>query len=479
MVYLVYPHQLYFDFYPKGATLYLVEELLFFTQYKFHRQKLIFHRASMKAFADGFQGNIRYVDFSELSTTGAIVDRLLRDGVTECELVNPDDDWLLSRLLSASQGRVKISLLASPHFLTSSETIQSFETSRDFFYFHEFYISRRKALNILVTDNQPLGGKWSFDSENRIKIPKTLVPPAIPKTSSNRFIEEAKSYVLRYFPDNPGSIELYNYPCTREAALSRLGVFFKERYVNFGQYEDSISSKYVHNFHSVLTPFLNVGLLSPAEIVAEALRHDAPLNSKEGFIRQIIGWREFVRLIYHRIGRKQRSANALNNRQNIPDSFYTGTTGVTPVDVVIKRVHDHAYCHHIERLMVLGNFMLLCDINPDEVYRWFMELFIDAYDWVMVPNVYGMSQYADGGMMTTKPYVSGSAYVLKMSDFRKDSWCPIWDALYWRFINKHQEMIRLNPRLAVMAGMCDRLNASGKLAEHQQIADTYLEKLHG
>lgn len=478
MVYLVYPHQLYFDFYPKGSTLYVIEELLYFTQYRFHRQKLMFHRATMKAFAKQFDGEVNYVEFSQLPSTESIVDVLISAGVRECSWVDPDDDWLLNRVKQAAKDRVNITPLNNPHFVTPLETIDSFQPSRDFFYFHEFYIARRKALGVLMEDDNPVGGKWSFDSENRSKLPPKIVPPALPKTTANHFILEAKEYVLKHFPNNPGSVDNYNYPCTRDAALSRLKVFFEERYLNFGQYEDSISSKYTFNFHSVLTPYLNIGLLSPSEVVAMALKHEAPLNSKEGFIRQVIGWREFVRMIYRRVGRAQRTRNFLGNSRAMPRAFYDATTGVAPVDLVINRVLGNAYCHHIERLMVLGNFMLLCDLHPDEVYRWFMELFIDAYDWVMVPNVYGMSQYADGGLMTTKPYISGSAYVLKMSDFRKDSWCSIWDALYWRFINKHIELVRSNYRLSVMAGMCDKLNANGKLEEHLKVAERYLESLH-
>ena len=160
----------------------------------------------------------------------------------------------------------------------------------------------------------------------------------------------------------------------------------------------------------------------------------------------------------------------------MPKAFYDATTGIDPVDTVIRRVLKLGYCHHIERLMVLGNFMLLCEISPTAVYRWFMELFIDAYDWVMVPNVYGMSQFADGGLITTKPYLSGSAYILKMSNFPRGDWCTIWDALFWRFIDRHREVFSRNPRMSMMVIQCDR---HGRLQEFQQIAEQYLSRLHG
>ena len=175
-------------------------------------------------------------------------------------------------------------------------------------------------------------------------------------------------------------------------------------------------------------------------------------------------------------GSRQRTSNFWKFDRDIPASLYDGSTGIEPVDHVIRQVLRTGYCHHIERLMILGNFMLLCDIQPDAVYRWFMELFIDAYDWVMVPNIYGMSQYADGGLMTTKPYISGSSYVLKMSNFKKGPWCAIWDALYWRFVDLHSDFFACNPRMAVMVKMKNKLG--NKMKEHHQVANEFLARIH-
>ena len=189
---------------------------------------------------------------------------------------------------------------------------------------------------------------------------------------------------------------------------------------------------------------LNIGLLTPQQVLDRTFEfsrtHTVPLASLEGFIRQVIGWREFMYCIYHAVGETQRRGNFWDCQRDLPASFYSADTGIPPVDRVIRRVMDLAYCHHIERLMVLGNFMLLCEVRPEQVYQWFMELFIDAYDWVMVPNVYGMSQYADGGLITTKPYISSSNYIRKMSDFSRGPWCAIWDGLFWRFVSRHKEV---------------------------------------
>jgi deoxyribodipyrimidine photolyase-related protein len=201
-----------------------------------------------------------------------------------------------------------------------------------------------------------------------------------------------------------------------------------------------------------------------------------PMNSLEGFIRQIIGWREFMRGIYQHRGTRIRTGNFWEFTTPLPKSFYDGTTGIPPVDRVIRQLLDDGWCHHIERLMILGNFMLLCRIRPDDVYRWFMELFVDAYDWVMVPNVYGMSQFADGGTFTTKPYLSGSNYVLKMSDEPKGDWCRIWDALFWTFIADYTPFFLKNPRLSMMARNWQKMSPETQAA-HRRVAADFLAHL--
>ena len=221
------------------------------------------------------------------------------------------------------------------------------------------------------------------------------------------------------------------YPTDHAGASLWLDEFLETRFEKFGSYEDAMVANEHYLHHSVLTPMLNIGLLSPQQIIDSALqiseRKNIPLNSLEGFIRQIMGWREFIRIVYEREGSYQRTQNFWGFERKIPKSFWLGTTGILPVDNVIQKLLQTGYSHHIERLMVMGNFMLLCEFHPDDVYHWFMEMYVDAYDWVMVPNVYGMSQFSDGGLMTTKPYISGSHYLLKMSDYPKGVWIEIWD----------------------------------------------------
>ena len=318
-----------------------------------------------------------------------------------------------------------------------------------------FYIAQRKRLKVLLDGDKPFGGKWSFDPENRKRVPRGLHLIQPPSCKPNPFTEEAKSYVGKYFSGNPGTTEDFFYPVTHEESEQWLNHFLKEKLQNFGDYEDAILKDEPFLFHSVLTPMLNIGLLTPDQILKKTARLCGKKQSTPQFPRGFYPaghWMAGVHAGRLPPERGEREDNQLLSASHgsCPHPFYTGTTGLEPVDTVIHRLLQHAYAHHIERLMILGNIMVLCEIDPDEVYRWFMELFIDAYDWVMVPNVYGMSQYADGGMITTKPYISSSNYIRKMSDFKEGPWCEVWDGLYWRFIRKHRDFFSRNPRMKVM-----------------------------
>ncbi|MCU0712306.1 MAG: cryptochrome/photolyase family protein [Pirellula sp.] len=435
---LIYPHQL-FHGHPglkPGRSVFLVEDPLFFCQYQFHRQKLMLHRASMKNYEADLskKHDTHYVEAHELNASCDIGRILKNKKVKKVFCTEPSDDYLRRAISQACDDhRLDLTWLEDTEFLTSTDTIQRELGTKKKLFFTSFYIEQRKRLNCMLDeDGSPLGGKWSFDTENRKKIPKGLELPSIPVVKQDRFAEEARSYVSDRFPNAIGPDLGLLYPHTRKESLKWLRQFVSERLALFGDYEDAILADQSVLFHSCLTPMLNIGLISPQDIIKVAQEQpDVPLNSLEGFIRQVIGWREFIRGVYLTKGRQQRTTNFWKHDRSIPSSFYDGTTGIEPIDVVIRRLLKTGYCHHIERLMILGNFMLLCEFHPDDVYRWFMELFIDSYDWVMVPNIYGMSQHADGGIMTTKPYISGSSYVLKMSDFKKGDWCATWDALYW------------------------------------------------
>ena len=486
---IVFPHQL-FEQSPivSGCTLvYLVEEWLFFKQYNFHKQKIAFHRASMKFYESYLQSkNIKviYVDSqSKLSDVRKLLPYLKTSGVNTFAYIDTTDYWLEQRITKTSKEKdLSLTKHSTPLFLNSTDEIAGYFSGKKRMFQTEFYKSQRLSRNILLENqNKPLGGKWSFDDENRLKYPKQKKPPEIKLIPVNKFYTEATAYTQQNFPDNYGKLNNdFIYPTTYAEGNSWLQTFLRERFSEFGAYEDAILAKENFMHHSILTPLVNTGLLSPAHIINETLQfasnHEIPLNSVEGFIRQIVGWREFIRAVYQIKGREERTKNFWGFNRKIPASFWTGDTGIDPIDITIKKVLNTGYCHHIERLMVLGNFMLLCEFDPDEVYRWFMEMFIDAYDWVMVPNVYGMSQFADGGLMSTKPYISGSNYLMKMSDYGKGDWQKIWDGLFWRFMHTHRSFFLSNPRLGMLVRSFDKM-PDAKQTSHLDTAEKFLKKL--
>ncbi len=490
---LIFPHQL-FQEHPaleSGREVVLIEDpLLFGTDpawpQQLHRQKLILHRASMQAFADALHQrgfSVRVQRHDEATDTTAHLQKLYDAGYRSFHCVDPVDDLLERRLTSfASRFACRLELLPTPMLLTPSTVVEEFFGRGRRPLMAAFYAMQRKRLNLLIEpDGSPCGGRWSLDADNRKKLPKGIEVPEPPTHQDDRWVEQARPGLETEALPLIGSGKSFAYPVTHAAAESWLIQFVEQRFQFFGTYEDAISTQHRVLWHSVLTPMLNVGLLTPQQVLNRILERayegDIPLNSLEGFIRQLIGWREFMAVMYRRHGIEMRNGNFWGCEDKpLPKAFYTGSTGLPPVDDAIHRALSSGYCHHIERLMLLGNVMLLCGFHPRRVCTWFMELFVDAYDWVMVPNVHGMSQFGDGGIFTTKPYISGSNYVLKMSDYRRGDWCKSWDGLFWSFIARHEKFFRAQPRLAMMTKNLDRMPAE-TLATHRQSANDFLDGL--
>jgi deoxyribodipyrimidine photolyase-related protein len=467
---VIFPHQLFEAALKTSVDLViLVEDDLFFRQYRFHKQKLILHRASMRAFADALTNTGQKTEYIETSAKHASMSQLqkyLSDAdITAITCYDLVDDWLEQRLQTIIKIlKLKLEVQPSPGFLTSRGAIDEyFAEHAD--RMQSFYEWQRRRLNVLIENNKPTGGKWSYDDQNRKSLPKKITLPPQYKPSRNQYVTDAIKWVEHSFPDNPGSTN-FRYPITHKQAHAQLEKFLTERFEQFGPYEDAIANNETQLFHSMLSSSLNNGLITPRQVITRSLQfaedNNVPINSVEGFIRQIIGWREYMRATYIQYGRSMRSGNQLHFKRTLSNSWWDGSTGLDPVDNTISRVLDTAYAHHIERLMVLGNAMLLLRIHPDAVYEWFMELFIDAYDWVMVPNVYAMSQFAAGSKITTKPYISGSNYIRKMSDYASGDWADSWDALYWRFVADHKDLFRKNPRSSMMVSLYDKKSAADK-----------------
>ena len=476
--FLVLPHQLFYDISFKDIShAYLVEHPHFFTKRAFHKQKLIFHRASMKAYGAFLEKKkiaVTYIDFHR-------AEEFLKNFQGKDVIAfDPIEHPLQKVYRSLAKQHRSFTLMSSPMFLTSDEILKTFKQGEDRHYsMQQFYIMQRKSLDILMDNDKPQGGKWSFDTENRKPLPKNAIPPKISFPKVDAFGKEAIEYVEKHFPKNFGEALLL-FPIQKQTALHWLDQFLKERLADFGAYEDAIVPHEHFLYHSGLSPLLNCGLLTPMQVVNATLdfakHHRVSLSSLEGFIRQIIGWREYMKILYDIRGEKLYHENYFAHHKKLPNAFYLACTGIDPIDITIKKLELTAYAHHIERLMVLGNFMLLCAYDPKQIYEWFMELFIDSYEWVMVTNVMAMSQYADGGKMTTKPYISSSNYILKMSHYPKGAWCDIWDALYWVFMEKHKSSFAKNPRMTMMLAVLNKIPEEKK-RRYQTIVQEFFSVL--
>lgn len=453
---LIFPDQLFLN-HPcltSGRQIYLVEEFLFYKVQPFHKQRLVLLRSAMRSYAEMLRKNqyeVIYISSKDLPYRGSLFDMLGKKHIKNIYVAEFADEWLSQDLtIGAEKYGWNIYFYPSQSFICSNQDLKTFFVGKEHYSMAQFYAYQRKSQDILMKGGGPVGGKYSFDTENRKKMPKdllvppTFVPPKKPNTK--KVIAEVESE----FPDAIGEADPFLYPTTHEEAHKALRVFLDTKIALFGDYQDAIKQENSFLFHSVLSPILNIGLLTPHEVIQAAInhseKHSVPLNCLEGFLRQIMGWREFVRASYLLKGSFQRSFNFFHHKDKIPKRFWEGSVGILPIDTIIKRILRTGYCNHIERLMVLGNFLLLTETSPQEIYKWFMGYFVDAYDWVMVPNVYGMSQYADGGIIVTKPYISSSNYILKMSNYPKGEWTEIWDGLFWRFLQKHPSLFSSNIR---------------------------------
>ena len=452
----------------------IIEEELYFSQYKFHKQKLLFHRMSMKNYQEYLESNgfvVSYIDSNRKISSIVELVKFLSKKFKKIELIDPED-YLIERRLKkiCKEKNISLTLHENESFITTKNDLSNFfKPDKKKFFQTTFYKAQRKKLNILIDkQGNPDGGDWTYDIMNREKYPKEKKAPKISQIKLNKKIkEESIDYVEKYFGKNPGLIRSsFEYPTDYKSSKLWLTDFLNNRFREFGPFEDSIVRNESFLNHSVISPLINTGLLDINYVLDKVIEiykeKNIPINSCEGFIRQLIGWREFIRGVYFVKGSFERTNNFWKFKRKIPKSFYDGSTGVYPVDCTIKKILKTGYAHHIERLMIMGNFMLLCEFDPDEVYRWFMELFIDSYDWVMVPNVYGMSQYADGGIMSTKPYISSSNYICKMSDYKKSKWSDVWDGLFWNFMDKHREFFLKNPRMRMLVSSFDKMDQAKK-----------------
>ena len=373
-------------------------------------------------------------------------------------------------LFFAQSNNLELEILEDKKFISNVDDFTDWASDKKTRIQEYYYRWLRKKYDIFMNeDGKPIGDKWNFDKDNRkgIKQLQSDIPER-KKLVPDQITFDAMVDVEECFPNSTGNLENFNWATTHEEAENLLDDFIDRYLLNYGSFQDAINKENTFMFHSLLSPYLNCGLLDPKICIEKAEKKyyesngEIPINSVEGFIRQILGWREFIKGVYWENMPKYKNLNYWSHSLKLNDNWYEGDTGIPPLDDAIKESKKFAYSHHINRLMIIANLMNLTGIHPNEMYRWFMEMYIDAYDWVMVPNVYGMGSYADGGIFSTKPYICGSSYMLRMSNYSKGDWCDTVDGLYWRFVEKNIKFFESNPRLAVMTRSLTNMNKERK-----------------
>lgn len=468
----------------------IYEHPLFFTKYRYHKTKLAYHRATMKRYQDIMKKRhkVKYVEYD-----GNIKTELNR--YKKIYIYDPTDFSIVSDLNRKISKSRDVVILETKLFIFDREEIREYvrsTKSKKKYINQNFYRWARQQTGVLMKNDKPIGGKYSYDSQNRSPFKKGQKKVQSFKNINNKYTKEARTYVEDNFDDNPGEITFY-LPIDHNGARSRLRLFLTKLLKNFGKYQDAISSEVDFGYHSILSPMINIGLLDPFDVVESAEAHyqksrSIDISSVEGFIRQILSWREYVRMMYVHEHRALVKGNYFKHNRKIKRSWYEGTTGIKPIDDCIKKVLKYSYAHHIERLMLLGGFMLIAKFSPKEVYKWFISLVsIDAYPWVMEPNVYGMSQFSCKDLMMGRPYFSSSNYIIKMSNYTKRSgeeidlgddsysWADIWTALYYNFINSNKTYFKSNYSLASSVSNWNKKSAKDK-AHLLKIARLYLKK---
>ena len=446
-IFIILPTQLFLNnpYLDDMDSIYLIEEPYYFSSKPFHRQKLILHRASMKYYYDYLKDKkykIKYIDFDK---------SLKLNNKDEYYMYDPIDHEMVDKYSKLKN----IEIYDTPAFLETRKELDEYRNKytnkKNYYHDRSFYRWQRKRLNILMSDDKtPIGNSWSYDKENRNKYDKDYKEDEI-KTYRNKYLDEAKEYIIKNFNNNFGSIDNFFYPITFEEVFQHLKEFIEKRLETFGKYQDGISQKVIFGSHSVLSPLLNIGLITPDIIIREVLKkYNSSKSSNslincEAFIRQLIGWRSYIRFIYIYHGKEMKEMNKFNHINKLSKDWYDNDSNIELkiVNDMIKKVYKYAYLHHIERLMIMGNIGLLLQIDPKELYDWFMICFIDSYEWVMIPNVFGMSQYSITNIsMMTRPYFSSSNYIKKMSDYKNEKWFKIWDDLYWNLLKTHREIFK-------------------------------------
>ena len=460
------------------------------TYVKHHKKKITFLFSAMRHFAQTLRQSGFTVDYITLDTPdntgslrGEIGRALARHDVKQIVVTHPGEYRVLMDMVQwEADFGIPLEIRPDHRFLCDSETFADWVKDRKLLRMEYFYRAMRKKYKILMEGDEPIGGQWNYDADNRKPPQADLTIPAPYTKDTDAITHEVMALVTARFSDHFGDIAPFYFAVTRDQALEALNLFIEQRLNDFGCYQDAMIEGEPWMYHSHISFYLNCGLLLPLECVktAENAYHQgkAPLHAVEGFIRQIMGWREYVRAIYWLKMPGYAKQNFFEAKRNLPEFYWTANTTMNCLRQCIQETKQHAYAHHIQRLMVLGNFALLAGIDPRQVNEWYLIVYADAYEWVELPNVSGMVLFADGGFLASKPYAAGGNYINKMSNYCKNCCyqvskkngpgaCP-FNYLYWYFLACNREKLRTNHRIGMMYKTYDRMNADRKSAIYQE-----------
>jgi deoxyribodipyrimidine photolyase-related protein len=468
------------------------------TYVRHHQHKLVLIFSAMRHFAAQLRERGCTIFYQRLDDENAVPDllamlqRLVAAHAPQRLIVTRCGEWRLQQQMERWPALLEIAveLRDDSRFFCRLADFQRWAGARKQLRMEYFYRDMRRASGLLMEGDQPLGGRWNFDTDNRRRYDAAVPVPSPPRFEPDAITREVMAMVQARFADHPGSVDNFAWAVTAHEAAHAFDHFVRHALAWFGDYQDAMQADQPHLFHSLISPYLNIGLLDARAICAQvdalARAGTIALNSAEGFIRQILGWREYVRGIYWWQMPGYRAMNVLNASRPLPHFYWSGDTRMRCLATAISDTLRHGYAHHIQRLMVTGNFALLCDIDIGAITDWYLAVYIDAFEWVELPNTLGMVMHADGGLMASKPYCAGGAYMQRMSDYCKGCFydvrkstgaraCPL-NSLYWDFLERHRDRLGSNPRLALAYRNLDRQSPTARAALRQQ-ARIYLEKI--
>ena len=452
-----------------------------------HQQKIALIFSAMRHFAGslrraGWQVHYHYYDSEqpELGLQDVLLQFLAQNPARQIYVTECGEYRLHQQMLETwpQQLGIPVTLVEDKRFICSKAAFAQWADGRKQLRMEYFYREMRRMTGLLMEAGQPVGGQWNFDNSNRAPYRGDPVVPTPPAFVYDDIDKAVFTLVASEFANHPGTLTHFNWPTTREQALQALSTFIDTRLRWFGDYQDAMQQSQHFMFHSLISTSLNCGLLTALEVCQAAQQawqeNKAPINAVEGFIRQIIGWREYVRGIYWLYMPEYAGQNVLDNTRNLPDYYWTGETRMACMKACFENTFDHAYAHHIQRLMVTGNFALLTGITPIQICNWYLAVYADAYDWVELPNTLGMVMHADGGLLASKPYAASGSYIHKMSDYcrhceyqvktsTEHNSCP-FNSLYWNFIARHSDQFSNNPRMRMIYRSYERMSEEKKQA---------------